>query len=166
MTRYMVLIPDNEDAWEASSAEEKAAMYARHREFAELLAERGHKVTAGAELTRSNTAHIVSGTRDDVVVTQGPYAEAAEQLTGFYLIESDDLEPEVTETLEAVHRGRGANVAARRRTGQPRVRAAHHGPAAHRRPAALGAGAGPVDAVAGRRGGPGAGGAAHDGRRR
>lgn len=92
MTQYMVLIPDNEDAWEASSAEEKAAMYAKHREFAELLAERGHKVTAGAELTRSNTAHIVSGTRDDVVVTQGPYAEAAEQLTGFYLIESDDLD--------------------------------------------------------------------------
>ena len=92
MTKYMVLIPDNEDAWEASTAEEKAAMYAKHREFSELLAERGHKVTAGAELTRSETAHIVSGTRDAMVVTQGPYAEAAEQLTGFYLIESDDLD--------------------------------------------------------------------------
>lgn len=92
MTKYMVLIPDNEDAWDASSAEEKAAMYAKHREFSELLAERGHKVTAGAELTRSDTAHIVSGTRDKPVITAGPYAEAAEQLTGFYLIESDDLD--------------------------------------------------------------------------
>lgn len=92
MARYMVLIPDNEDTWDAAAAEEKAAMYDKHREFGELLAERGHKFLAGAELTRSDTAHIVSGTRDNPVVTQGPYAEAAEQLTGFYLVESTDLD--------------------------------------------------------------------------
>jgi len=92
MARYMVLIPDNEDTWDASTAEEKAAMYEKHREFGELLAERGHKFLAGAELTRSNTAHIVSGTRDNPIVTAGPYAESAEQLTGFYLIDSDDVD--------------------------------------------------------------------------
>jgi len=92
MTEYVVLIPGNEAAWETASPEDKQAMYAKHMEFAELLAERGHKVMAGAELTHSATARIVSGARDAVTVTEGPYAETAEQLTGFYLIQSDDLD--------------------------------------------------------------------------
>lgn len=90
MARYMVLIPDNEDAWEATPAEHKAAVYEKHGRFAELLAERGHKFLAGAQLHRSDTARTISGSYDNPVITDGPYAESAEQLTGFYLIESDD----------------------------------------------------------------------------
>jgi hypothetical protein len=92
MTEYVVLIPDNEDAWAAASVEQKAEMYAKHNAFAAVLAERGHKVTAGAELTHSKTAHVVSGALDAVTVTAGPYAESVEQLTGFYLVESDNLD--------------------------------------------------------------------------
>lgn len=92
MTEYVVLIPANEDDWDAASDADKQAMYAKHAEFSELLAERGHKITGGHELTRSNTAHIVSGTRDAITVTEGPYAESVEQLTGFYTVQSDDLE--------------------------------------------------------------------------
>ena len=32
------------------------------------------------------------GTLDQVSVTDGPYAETVEQLTGFYLVETDDLD--------------------------------------------------------------------------
>ena len=92
MARYMVLIPGDEDAWDDASAEHKAAIYEKHRQFSELLAERGHKFLSGAELTRADTAHIVSGTFDNPVVTAGPYAESAEQLTGFYLVDSDDVD--------------------------------------------------------------------------
>jgi hypothetical protein len=92
MTEYVVLIPGNEDVWDAASAEDKAQMYEKHSDFARILAERGHKVTGGAELTRSSSARIVSGSLDDVTVTAGPYAEAVEQITGFYSIESDDLD--------------------------------------------------------------------------
>jgi hypothetical protein len=92
MTEYVVLIPGNEDAWDRASAEDKAQMYEKHSEFARILGERGHKMTGGAELTRANTAHVVSGKLDDVSVTAGPYAEAVEQITGFYVIESDDLD--------------------------------------------------------------------------
>ncbi|SKC51266.1 YciI family protein [Krasilnikoviella flava] len=93
MTTYVVLLPGVEDAWERASAEERAAVYARHEEFARMLAERGHRVTGGAELTHSRTTKQVS--RDAagrVVVTDGPFAETAEQLSGFYLVESDDLD--------------------------------------------------------------------------
>jgi hypothetical protein len=92
MTEYVVLIPGDEAAWARTSDEEKARAYDKHREFAELLAARGHKVTGGAELTPSSTAHVVSGALDDITVTAGPYAETVEQITGFYVIESDDLD--------------------------------------------------------------------------
>lgn len=93
MTTYAVLIPDDEDAWEASSPEHRAEVYGRHAEFARRLAERGHKVTGGAELTHSRGAKTVRNAPDgSVLVTDGPYAEAVEQLSGFYVIETDDLD--------------------------------------------------------------------------
>lgn len=92
MTEYMVLIPGDEAAWANATQEQQAAMYERHGEFAKRLAERGHKVTGGAELTGSATARTVRASGGTVTVTDGPYAETAEQLTGFYTVESDDLD--------------------------------------------------------------------------
>jgi hypothetical protein len=92
MTEYAILIPGNEAAWASASPEAQAAMYDRHTEFARLLAERGHKVTGGAELSPSATAKIVRAPGGTVAVTDGPYAETAEQLTGFYTVESDNLD--------------------------------------------------------------------------
>jgi hypothetical protein len=92
MTTYAVLLPGDESTWATATAEQRATMYDKHNRFAELLAERGHKVTAGAELTSSSSGKIVSGSLDSVTVTDGPYAETTEQLTGFYTVESEDLE--------------------------------------------------------------------------
>jgi hypothetical protein len=92
MTTYAVLLPGDESTWESASAEQRAAMYEKHSRFAELLAERGHKMIGGSELTNSATGRIVSGSLDSVTVTDGPYAETTEQLTGFYSVETDDLE--------------------------------------------------------------------------
>jgi hypothetical protein len=92
MTTYAVLLPGDETTWANATDEHRAAMYEKHNRFAELLAERGHKMTGGAELTFSNTARIVSGSLDSVAVTDGPYAETTEQLTGFYTVETDDLD--------------------------------------------------------------------------
>ena len=92
MTRYVVLLPGNEDTWEAASEEQRSAVYARHGEFARALAERGHTVTGGAELTHSRQARVVRRTDAGIAVTEGPYAETVEQLTGFYVVETDDLD--------------------------------------------------------------------------
>jgi hypothetical protein len=67
-------------------------MYAKHGEFARLLAERGHKITGGAELTHSRDARVVRRSNDGIAVTEGPYAETVEQLTGFYVVDTDDLD--------------------------------------------------------------------------
>jgi hypothetical protein len=91
-TTYAVLLPGDENTWEAATEEHRAAMYAKHGEFARMLEERGHKVTGGAELTHSRGAKVVRATGSGTTVTDGPYAESVEQLTGFYLVESDDLD--------------------------------------------------------------------------
>jgi hypothetical protein len=92
MTEYVVLLPGDEDAWEHSTPEEQAATYARHEEFSKALAARGHTITGGAELAHSREARTLRRRGDEVVVTDGPYAETVEQLSGYYLVESDDLD--------------------------------------------------------------------------
>jgi hypothetical protein len=92
MTTYVVLLPGDEAVWAESSEAEKRKAYARHGEFAEALAARGHKVTGGAELAHSREARVVRRGADGLAITEGPYAETVEQLTGFYIVESDDLD--------------------------------------------------------------------------
>jgi hypothetical protein len=87
----MVLIPGDEAAWDATAQDEKERVYQAHSDFAKLLADRGHTFVAGAELAPSTEARVVSGPLDDVTVTEGPYAESAEQLTGFYVIDTENV---------------------------------------------------------------------------
>jgi hypothetical protein len=93
MTSYVVLLPGDETEWAATPPEYKQEMYALHAQFAKLLAERGHQVTGGAELAPSTEARVLRTSSDGQhTVTQGPYAETAEQVTGFYVIETEDVE--------------------------------------------------------------------------
>ena len=92
MTEYAILIPGDEARWVAATDAEKRAMYDRHNAFAAMLAERGHTITGGAELTHSSSSRLVRLDGDATVVTDGPYAETTEQLTGFYTVRTDDLD--------------------------------------------------------------------------
>ena len=92
MTQYLILLPGDETRWQSATEAERAAMYDRHRRFMALLAERGHTLIGGAELTHSSQARVVRGDLDAVTVSEGPFAETVEQLTGFYGVESDDLD--------------------------------------------------------------------------
>ena len=90
--QYAILLPDDERAWEQASAEYKESVYDRHREFSRLLLEHGHELVGGAELTPSRSGRIVRGDRGAVTVTDGPYTETVEQLSGFYLVRTSDLD--------------------------------------------------------------------------
>ena len=93
MTEYVVLLPGDEAFWAAATEEQRQATYAQHREFAKLLEERGHRVTGGAELAHSREAKVLRTSPDGTqTITEGPYSEAVEQLTGFYVIETSDLD--------------------------------------------------------------------------
>ncbi|SFC89363.1 Uncharacterized conserved protein [Nocardioides terrae] len=93
MTTYVVLLPGDESTWERATPAQRAETYETHGRFAAMLAERGHKITGGEELTHTRSAKQVR--RDaagKVLVSDGPFAETVEQLTGFYVVESDDLD--------------------------------------------------------------------------
>ena len=87
---YALLIYGDENVWEAADEATRKAVYDAHMEFARLCAEHGHKVTGGAELRRTASARTVRRTDDSVGVTDGPFAETAEQLGGLYMIDTDD----------------------------------------------------------------------------
>ena len=92
MTEYMILLPGDESTWAAADEATRAATYERHEVFSRTLGERGHTVTGGAELAHSSTARTLRTDERGVSVTDGPYAETVEQLTGFYLVRSEDLD--------------------------------------------------------------------------
>ena len=108
MTQYVVLLPGDESQWENTPQADRERMYAIHREFAQALEERGHKVTGGTELAHSREAKVLRTDPDGShTVTDGPYAESVEQLTGFYLVESDDL-ADLVDVCKILGRGEGA----------------------------------------------------------
>ncbi|NMO55100.1 hypothetical protein HH310_28430 [Actinoplanes sp. TBRC 11911] len=88
--QYALLIYGDEKAWEARDEQDRKATMEAHAKYAGLLQSRG-AMLGGKELTNSSTATTVRNS-GDVGVTDGPYAETAEQLGGFYLIEAPDLD--------------------------------------------------------------------------
>ena len=98
MTTYVVALHStDEDDWEKASDADKESVYARDKEFSEALKARGHRIVGGAELAHSRETRIVRAGDGGMTVTEGPYAETAEQVGGFYLVECDNHD----ELLEA-----------------------------------------------------------------
>ena len=91
MTEYAVLILGDADRWWSSmSMAERKDGYAEYNRFGEELTKRGHRITGGAELHQTSEARTVRP--GGVDITDGPYAESTEQVGGFYLVETDDLD--------------------------------------------------------------------------
>ena len=92
--RYMLLIYQDaefERSWAEASDEERQELYAEYGRFTALLEERKAFV-AGEELALSHTATTVRADGDDFVVTDGPFAEVAEQLGGYFIVEARALD--------------------------------------------------------------------------
>ena len=91
MTEYVVLIVGDTDRWWTSmSLKERQDGYAEYARFGEEPTRRGHKITGGAELHQSSEAKSIPA--GGGAVTDGPFAETAEQVGGFYQVETDDLD--------------------------------------------------------------------------
>ena len=100
--RYALLLYQDksfEDEWEAMGPAERGAVYAEFGAFTEAAEAAGAKILGGNELALSHTATTVrrsatAGRRDgdNLVVTDGPFAEVAEHLGGYFEIEARDLD--------------------------------------------------------------------------
>ena len=89
--KYVVLMAEREGTWDAAGPEGRQAVMDAHTAFHKAVVERG-RMLAGEALAESSRARTLRHHDGRPVVTQGPYAEAVEQLGGFYLIEADSEE--------------------------------------------------------------------------
>ena len=91
MTQYLMSVwHENFDEVYATEEEMQQAFADTGRFNDELQAE-GHWVFAGG-LHPPSTATVVDGTGTDVVMTDGPFSEAKEQIGGFWVVEAPDLD--------------------------------------------------------------------------
>jgi hypothetical protein len=101
--KFALLLYGDESVWQNAGEEERAEVYAKHMAFLKMLGERD-AIVGGAELAHSATATTLRKRDGDVLVTDGPFAETAEHLAGFYLISAADLD-EALELARALPSG-------------------------------------------------------------
>jgi hypothetical protein len=87
-----VLIYGDANEWRAQDDTARDAVMAAHRRFAERCAAAGYTIVIGRELGWAADAKTLRRTTDGHSVTDGPFAETAEQLGGLYLIEADGVD--------------------------------------------------------------------------
>ncbi len=102
--RYMLLIYQEEKAWNSAAPEDRVAGYQQYVDYADWLTEKGWMV-AGEPLTDTSQSTSVRVHEGERVVTDGPFAETKEQLGGYYIIETDNLD----DAIEAAGRCPSAN---------------------------------------------------------
>ena len=89
--KVLVLMAATEGGWDTATAEQRQQVMDAHTAFHKAVAERA-TMLAGEALAESPGAKTLRHVDGVPVVTQGPYAEAAEQIGGFYLVEAESLD--------------------------------------------------------------------------
>lgn len=86
--KYMLLIYSDESSWTEG---ERASCFAESIALTQQLAEEGRYLSA-SPLHPVSTATSVRVREGKRLVTDGPFAETAEQLGGYYLVEAENLD--------------------------------------------------------------------------
>ena len=111
--RFLALLMAPEEEWAALPESEHEIGMANHARFHRELAERGHRVVTVSPLEPSADAVSFRNTgRGSALRTEGPFTESAEQVVGFYLLETED-EDDLVAVVQAFAEG-GDHVELRR----------------------------------------------------
>ncbi len=87
--KYFVLIAHSPTGWDEMSPEEQADAMRQHGDFHQAV---GAGMLAGEALAGPETATTMRHVAGSPTLTDGPFAETAEVIGGFYLIEAPDLD--------------------------------------------------------------------------
>jgi hypothetical protein len=91
--KFVVLMAENDpEAWDRATQEYREEVFDRHRHFDKAVRERGEMVAGEALALPREAVTLQPARAGERWVTDGPYAETAEQLGGFYLIDVDSRE--------------------------------------------------------------------------
>ena len=80
--RYLLLIHDEEAAWNDATDAERRDMYQAYGAVSDHLID-------AAELQGATTASLVRDRDGETMVVDGPFTETKEQLGGYFLVECD-----------------------------------------------------------------------------
>ena len=89
--KYLLLIYENEKAFEAISEAEQGKIFQEYMDYTNGIKKAGNYI-AGEALQPISTATTVRVKNGKTLTTDGPFAETREQLGGFYLVEAKDLD--------------------------------------------------------------------------
>ena len=91
MSRYLILLPAPEAEWAELPPEDHEKGMRSHVRFQEDLEAGSHELIAVSPLEPSAQATSMRPDGDGgALVTDGPFTESAEQIVGFYLVETED----------------------------------------------------------------------------
>lgn len=93
--KYFVLLATmgEQPPWDELTTEDQQADMDRHVAFDEACASReGVEVLSSEALGDGSMATTLRTRGGEVTITDGPFAEAAEQIGGYYLLEAPDLD--------------------------------------------------------------------------
>ena len=96
--KFVVLLYQDERIWHDATPQEQEQYLAEHEAFSTAVPQAGCSILGGEALVGVAAATTVRRRGDQVTFTDGPFAETAEQLGGFYLLEAPDLDA-VTERV-------------------------------------------------------------------
>lgn len=105
--KYALLIFEDENAFRDERGRAWAEILAAHQAFAGELATKG-VLKGGAGLKTSDTATTARKASGQYALHDGPYAEAREQLGGFYIVEAASLDEALTLAKRAPLAGDGS----------------------------------------------------------
>ncbi len=106
MTQYLLSVYMDENVRDLSP-EETEQSYKDVDVLNQKFQDQGAWVFAGG-LHEPSTATVVKASEGDIVMTDGPYAEAKEQVGGFWVIEAPDLDAALDWARQATVACRGA----------------------------------------------------------
>jgi hypothetical protein len=92
--RYLLMICNDETAEQSATAEELEAQNREYLAFGEEMGERG-VLQGGARLRPRTDATTVRVRDDEVLMSDGPFAETKEVIGGYYLVDCKDLDEAV-----------------------------------------------------------------------
>lgn len=107
--QYLLMIYGDEAA--PSTPAEQEAVFAEYMKFGDEMGQRG-VLAGGARLRPTTDATTVRVREGDVLTVDGPFAETAEQIGGYYLVECANLD-EATEVAAKIPGARFGSIEVR-----------------------------------------------------
>lgn len=89
--QYLLMIHVQESGWDKLTPEQQSAGTKAYGDFTKSIQD-SKNFLGGNRLAPSNSGTLVRVRDGKKVVTDGPFAEAKEQVGGYYLIEAKDLD--------------------------------------------------------------------------